>query len=250
MLLLCCFAGTAQAQNSGKGPVVLAASSMQEALNAAADAWVKQGKARPVLSFAASSALARQAEAGAPADLFISADEEWMDHVAHYGDGRLLRTGYRADVASNALVLIAPATSTVRLKIAAKMDMLGALGANGRLAMADPAAVPAGRYGQQALTKLGVWDAVAGRVVRSENVRAALMLVARGEAALGVVYATDARVGNVRVVGVFPDKSHAPIRYPMAVLAAGKHGDAVGFYQFLRGGQGQQILADYGFGRP
>ncbi len=255
LVLFCLFAAPAQAQNSANAPVVLAASSMQEALNAAANAWVQQGKLRPVLSFAASSALARQIEAGAPADLFISADEAWMDHVAHYGDGRLIRAGYRADVASNALVLIAPANSPARLKVAPKMDMLAALGANGRLAMADPAAVPAGRYGQQALTKLGVWDGIASRVVRCENVRAALMLVARGEAAMGVVYATDAQAANagvaatVRVLGVFPKNSHAPIRYPMALLAGGKHGDAEGFYQFLRGPVGQKILALYGFGR-
>jgi molybdate transport system substrate-binding protein len=179
----------AQAAPDQRGPLVLAAASMQEAMTEAADAWAAQGHPRPVLSFAGSSALARQIKAGAPADLFLSADEEWMDDVEKAG--QTVR-GSRATLAGNRLVLITPAAHPVRLKIGRGMPIARALG-NGRLAMANPDAVPAGKYGKAALTSLGVWPSVAGRVARGDNVRSALALVERGEAPLGIVYATDAR---------------------------------------------------------
>lgn len=234
----------AAAQTSGKGPLVLAAASLQEAMNAAADRWAGLGHARPVLSFAASSALARQIEAHAPADLFVSADEDWMDDVARAG---LVAPGTRARLVTNALVIVAPAGSALRLYPAPGFPLARALG-GGKLAMGDPDAVPAGRYGKAALERLGVWSAVQGQVARAENVRAALALVADGAAPLGVVYATDARAEpGVRVVGVFPAGSHAPITYPLARLTTSTHPDAEGFRRFLLSGQGKAIFRRFGF---
>ncbi len=228
-------------------PVVLAAASLQEALGAVADAWVKQKHVRPVISFAGSSALARQIEAGAPADLFISADEEWMDYLEKRS---LLAPGTRKVIAGNRLVLIAPSDSKVTLKIAKGFPLARALG-SGRLAMADPAGVPAGRYGRAALEALGVWAAVEPRVVRSENVRAALALVERGEAPFGIVYATDAAASRkVRVVGVFPASSHASIRYPAARLKTAKADEASAFLAFLTSREAKAIFARHGFSAP
>lgn len=225
-------------------PLVLAAASLQEALGDAADAWAAKGHPRPVLAFAATSALARQVEAGAPADLFISADVEWIDRLAGHG---LLRAGSRADLAGNRLVLIAPAASALALRPAPGFALSAALG-NGRLALADPDAVPAGIYARQALTSLGVWRQVAGRLARAENVRAALALVARGAAPVGVVYATDARAEpRVRVLGAFPAGSHPPITYPLALLARSTSPDAEPFLRFLLGAEGRAIMARRGF---
>ncbi len=227
-----------------RAPVVLAAASMREALTAAADSWAKHGHPRPLLSFAASSAGARQIEAGAPADLFVSADEEWMDDLARHG---LLAPGTRADVAGNELVLVAPAASRARVTFTpAGLAPL----ARGPVAMADPGAVPAGRYGKAALEKLGAWPAVASHVVRAENVRAALALVERGAAPFGIVYATDARASTtVRVVGVFPAASHEPIRYPLARLKGGS-GEGEAFRRFLLGPEVRVVFARFGFTRP
>lgn len=229
------------------GPIVLAASSMQEALEAAADAWVAKGKPRPVLSFAATSALARQVEAGAPGDLLVSADEEWMDRIEAAG---LLAPGSRADLAGNALVLVAPAGDPVMLKLTRGVDLTPLLGA-GRLAIAEPETVPAGRYGKAALTALGAWPQVAGQLAIGENVRAALALVSRGEAPLGVVYATDAMAeAQVQVVGQFPPESHPPIVYPLAKLAASTHPQADEFAAYLLSVEGQAILQRFGFTAP
>ncbi|MDZ7895164.1 MAG: molybdate ABC transporter substrate-binding protein [Sphingobium sp.] len=243
-LLLLLLASLSPAQAQPRGPVVLAAASLQEGLSEAADRWAALGHARPVLSFAGSSALARQIAAGAPADLFISADEEWMDYVAAR---KLLRPGSRAAFLSNRLVLIAPVDSRLRLAIGRGFPIARALG-TGRLAMADPAAVPAGKYGRAALTKLGVWPGVAGRIASAENVRAALALVERGEAPLGIVYATDAKASaHVRIVGVFPTTSHPPILYPMALLRAARNRDADAFRRFLLSPQGKAIFVRHGF---
>ena len=238
-------APTAMAQE--RGPVVLAAASLQEVLTEAANVWAAKGHARPVLSFAASSALARQVIAGAPADLFLSADEQWMDAVAKAG---LLRAGTRTTLLGNRLVLIAPAASRTRLTLARGFPLVKALG-SGRLALADPDAVPAGKYAKAALTYLGVWNGVAAKVAPAENVRAAMALVERGAAPLGIVYATDARASKaVRVVGIFPATSHPPIRYPVAVLKASRHKDAAGFRAFLLSQQGRAIFARHGFSAP
>jgi molybdate transport system substrate-binding protein len=198
-----------------------------------------------VISFAASSALARQIDSGAPADLFISADEEWMDYVARKN---LVRKGTRMSFLSNGLVLVAPAASKLRMTIRPNFPLAKALG-SGRLAMADPDAVPAGKYGKEALTRLGVWSSVEGKVARAENVRAALAFVSRGEAPLGIVYATDALAEKgVRTVGRFPGNSHAPISYPVGRLTASTHRDAEPFRRFLISAEGKAIFRRFGFG--
>lgn len=233
------------ATTAARAPVVLAAASMQEALNAAADAWAAKANQRPVLSFAASSALARQIMALAPADIFISADEEWMDAVA---DKNLLRAESRADLVGNRLVLIAPGKRRSPFANIQKSFPFRARLRGGRLAMADPVAVPAGKYGKSALTALGLWDDVADRIAPAENVRAALLQVERGEAPLGIVYATDAKASaKVHIVGFFPQTSHPPIRYPIAILATSSAPTAEPFRRFLLSGQGRAILTRFGF---
>lgn len=232
-------------QAAPRAPVVLAAASLQESLSAVADAWARHGHPRPVISFAASSALARQVEAGAPADLFFSADEDWMNYL---DQRHLLRGGSRVSLLTNAMVLVAPAASRLRLTVAPRFPLAQALG-NGRLAMADPDSVPAGKYGREALTALGVWGQVEPKVARAENVRAALALVARGEAPLGIVFATDARATpGVRVVSAFSPRSHAPISYPVAGLARATNPEGEGFRRFLMGGEAKAIFRRYGFG--
>lgn len=238
----------AAAQSVPTAPLVLAAASLQESLSAAADAWARKGHPRPVVSFAASSALARQAMAGAGsrngADLFISADEEWMDALAKQG---LILAGTRASFLGNRLVLVTATSNAVTVDMRSGRRIVAAIGA-GRLAMADPASVPAGRYGQAALTRLGVWPVLAPKVVRAENVRAALLLVERGAAPFGIVYATDARASaKVRVAGVFPVGSHPAITYPVARLKGSTNPEAEGFRRFLISREGKAIFARFGF---
>lgn len=238
-------APVASAAGQKQAPLVLAAASLQESMNAAADAWAAKGHPRPRISFAGSSALARQIEAGAPADLFVSADEPWMDEL----QGRkLLAPGTRVSFLRNTLVLIAPNNSTIKLTVKAGMPLAKTLGA-GRLSVADPAGVPAGIYAKQALTNLGLWDSVKDKLAPVENVRAALALVSRGAAPLGVVYGTDAKAdGNVKVVGMFPQSSHAPISYPVARLATSSNPEAEGFRRFLISTQGKAVFRRFGFG--
>ena len=239
---LLALAGPAYAEE--RGPLVLAAASLQESMNAAADGWAAHHHPRPVLSFAASSALARQVQAGGSADLFVSADEDWMDTLAKAG---LIVPDTRKSFLTGSLVLIAPANSRLQLRPMPGFALSAAL-AGGKLAMADPDAVPAGRYGREALQHLRVWDQVSAQIVRAENVRAALGLVAHGAAPLGIVYATDARVEPaVRVVGVFPPGSHTPITYPVARLKASTHRDAEAFRRFLLSDEGKAIFRRYGF---
>lgn len=233
----------AVAQQSG--PLVLAAASLQESMNAAADAWAAKGHPRPKISFAGSSALARQIESGAPADVFVSADEPWMDEVQSKG---LLRPRTRVSFLTNTLVLVGPAGKAKRLTIRPGFPLAAALGPN-RLAVADPNAVPAGIYAKQALTRLKVWPSVQGKLAPAENVRAALALVSRGAAPLGVVYGTDARAEpGVQVVGTFPASSHDPISYPVAVLASSRHKDAEGFRRYLISAEGKAVFRRFGFG--
>ncbi|WP_419144910.1 molybdate ABC transporter substrate-binding protein [Novosphingobium album (ex Hu et al. 2023)] len=226
-------------------PLVLAAASLQESLNAAADAWSAKGHPRPRISFAGSSALARQIEAGAPADIFVSADEPWMDEVA---GKKLLKPGTRISFLRNTLVLIASRSSTVKLTVRPNMPLAQALG-SGRLAVANPNGVPAGVYAKQALTRLGIWNSVQGRLAPAENVRAALALVSRGAAPLGVVYGTDAQADpSVKVIGVFPQTSHDEISYPVALLASSKNPQADGFRRFLISSEGKAVFRRFGFG--
>ena len=194
-------------------------------------------------SFAASSALARQIESGAPADVFFSADVDWMDYLEAR---KLVRAGSRHDLVGNRLVLIAPAASTLKLTIAPRFALGEALGA-GRLATGDPDSVPVGRYARAALTTLGVWNGVEKRLVRAENVRAALALVDRAEVPLGIVYQTDALIDKgVRIVDVFPDDSHPPIVYPIALTSSARSG-AQQFIDFLRTPEAQAVFRKYGF---
>lgn len=197
-----------------------------------------------VVSYGASNTLAKQIEAGAPADVFVSADLDWMDYL----DGRkLLAPGSRTNLLSNRLVLIAPVSSRSTLKIGSNFGLAAALGAD-KLAMANPDAVPAGKYGKQALETLGVWASVERQVARTENVRVALALVSRGEAPLGIVYTTDALTDrNVRIVDTFPESSHPAIIYPAAIVAASRAPFAKRFVDYLRSTSARLIWQRYGF---
>lgn len=233
---------TASAQS--KAIVVFAAASLKNALDEAATAWAKDtGKPMPKISYAATSALARQIEQGAPAEIFFSADLDWMNHVA---GKNLIKPETRVNLLGNEIVLIAPRDSRTTAKLEGT-SLAKALG-DGRLAMANVDAVPAGKYGKAALEKLGAWDAVKSKVAQAENVRAALRLVARGEAPLGIVYSTDAAAEpGVRIVAPFPDGSHPPIIYPVALLRDSKSADARLFLDYLRGAKARQAFEKQGF---
>jgi molybdate transport system substrate-binding protein len=208
-------AGLPLAARAQEMVTVFAAASLQDALRDLGAQWQARGNAAPRLSFAASSTLARQIEQGAPADLFMSADEAWMDYLGQRG---LIVEASRVSPIGNSLVLVAPANATARVTLARGTDLVSLLGPRGRIATGDPAHVPVGRYAQAALAWMGQWEAVAPRLARAENVRAALLLVERGEAPLGIVYATDARASaGVRSLGTFPAESHPPITYPFAL---------------------------------
>lgn len=199
------------------------------------------------IAYAATSALARQVASGAPADVFVSADEEWMDELGALGH---LWAGSRRAVIGNRLVLVAPAGRAGPFVLAPGADLAARLG-GGRLAVADPVAVPAGRYARDALTWLGAWPAVKGRLAPAENVRAALLLVALGEAPLGIVYASDAAAEpRVHVLGTFPPDAHAPIRYAGAVLARSTHPQAAAFLDRLAAPAAREVFLRHGFTRP
>ena len=226
---------------------VFAAASLQESLTAAGAVFTARSGTSVRFSFGASSAIARQISQGAPADVILTADEEWMDWLAGKS---LIVPASRRRLLSNQLVLIAPAGARTTLKIRPGMPLAKALGA-GRLAVADTTAVPAGRYARASLTALGVWGSVADRLLPGENVRAALAYVSRGEAPLGIVYATDARAEpKVKIVGVFPESSHPPIVYPGALTAASRNAGGAAFLRFLQGAQARAIFKRYGFGAP
>ncbi|WP_296385727.1 molybdate ABC transporter substrate-binding protein [Reyranella sp.] len=232
------------------GMVIFAAASLKNALDEIASAWSKEtGKPAPRLSYAASSALAKQMEQGAPADMFISADLDWMDHVEKKD---LIQKDTRFNLLGNKIVLIAPRDSKTTVAVKQGFDLAKALnsekGAGGKLAMANVDAVPAGKYGKSALEKLGAWDGVKGSVAQAENVRAALLLVARGEAPLGIVYATDAAAEpNVKIVGEFPGDSHPPIIYPAALTKAPKSPDAKAFLDYLKSSKARPAFEKQGF---
>ena len=222
---------------------VFAAASLSDVLNELALVYTQQTGNRVEFSFAATSMLARQIENGARADLLLAADQEWMDYVDQRG---LIRKATRRNLLGNRLALIAPADSTVRLSIGPEFPLLAALG-GGRLATGDPDSVPAGRYARAALVSLHVWNAIADRLVRADNVRGALAFVARGEAPLGIVYATDARADQrVRVVDLFPASSHPAITY-VAALTTGASAPAASFLDFLRSPTAAAAFERYGF---
>lgn len=226
------------AMGAPRNIVVFAAASLKNALDAINAQYRTETGKTAEISYAASSTLAKQIENGAPADIFISADLKWMDYL---DSRKLIDHKTRVNLLGNVLVLIAPKGSTVAATIAPNFPLAKLL-AGGRLAMADPAAVPAGIYGKAALTRLGVWNSVAGRVAAAENVRAALALVSRGEAPLGIVYKTDAEIDpNVKVVAVFPADSVPPIVYPMGLTAASSNPDAKSFAAYMRSPQARRI---------
>jgi|SRR5215831_4813152 len=241
--LLIVFVAAFPARASAETITVFAAASLKDALDENVKAYRGASGDRVVVSYAASSALAKQIEAGAPADIFISADLEWMDYLEKR---KLIRRDTRRNLLRNRLVLIAPTDSKVSVEIVPRFPLAKLLG-DGRLAMANPDAVPAGRYGKASLVALGVWNDVQSKVVSAENVRAAMVLVERGEAPLGIVYKTDAAVDpKVRVVGTFPENTHPPIIYPIAVVANAKPA-AAGFMEWLTKPGAGEIFKKYGF---
>ncbi|HVC51143.1 MAG TPA: molybdate ABC transporter substrate-binding protein [Stellaceae bacterium] len=243
-LYLAALAAPVAASAASGAIVVFAAASLKNALDAINAEYQKATGKHAQISYAASSTLAKQIENAAPAVIFISADLKWMDYL---DNKKLIDDKSRVNLLGNALVLIAPKNSTAKVTIGPNFPLAKLLG-SGRLAMADPTAVPAGLYGKAALIRLGVWASVSGRVAAAENVRAALALVARGEAPFGIVYKTDAAVEpNVKIVGVFPEDSVPPIVYPMALIAGSKSPDAAAFAAYLRGPQARKLWEAGGF---
>jgi molybdate transport system substrate-binding protein len=231
VLLLAASLVCATAPAADRALTVFAAASLTDVLEEIGTRYTASTGNPVRLSFAASSVLARQIESGAPADVFVSADQQWMDYLQQRN---LIEPATRRNVVTNTLVLVAPASSTLTIRIAPGFGLARALGERGRLAIADPETVPAGRYAKASLTALGVWDSVQTRVVPSDNVRTALNFVARGETPLGIVYATDARAESaVRVIGTFPAGTHEPITYPAATLknASREAGEFVNYRQ-------------------
>lgn len=224
---------------------VFAAASLTEALKDISALWQTQGHPALRLSFASSSTLARQIEQGAPANLFASADQKWMDYLATKS---LIAADTRLNLLGNDLVLIVPADKPVKVAIGPGFAIAALLGENGRLATGDPAHVPVGLYAEQALRTLGVWESVAGRLARTEDVRSALLLVERGEAPAGIVYRTDAAASKaVAVAGIFPASSHDPIVYPFAVTRAGDTPDARALLRFIAGADSRAVFIRRGF---
>lgn len=248
LLLLACMLNTPARAADAENPqtLVFAAASLTNVLDEIGAAYTQQTRLPVKFSYAASSALARQLEAGARADVFFSADLEWMDYVQARN---LIDRTSRRNVSGNRLALVAPADSKLELRIAPGFALAAALG-NGRLATGDPQSVPVGKYARSALTSLGVWNDVADRLVRAENVRSALAFIARGETPLGIVYETDAKIEKrVRVVDFFPADSHPPIVYPVAVTAQARPA-ARRFVDFLQGTAAQEAFKKYGFQDP
>jgi molybdate transport system substrate-binding protein len=224
--------------------LVFAAASLKESLDDAVQQFQRASGQKAVVSYASSPALAKQIENGASADVFISADLDWMDYIEQR---KLVRAGTRANLLRNRLALIAPAESKVQVEIKAGFPLAKLLG-DGKLSMADPDSVPAGKYARAALEKLVVWTSVESRVARAENVRAALNFVSRGEAPLGIVYQTDAYAEKkVRVIALFPQDTHPAIIYPVAVIATSKHAVAPDFVTYLKSAQARAIFEKYGF---
>ncbi|MEO1733066.1 MAG: molybdate ABC transporter substrate-binding protein [Pseudomonadota bacterium] len=244
-LIVACIIGiwTTTGGAADRAPVVFAAASLKTALDRIASDYLSETGQDITVSYAGSSVLARQIEYGAPADIFVSASADWMDHLANRD---LLRTESRIDLASNRLVLIAPIGGTDVIELTPDTDLVGALN-SGRLAMALVSAVPAGIYGREAFVALGLWNSVADHVAQTDNVRAALRLVATGAAPLGVVYATDADADpRVQVVAAFDAQLHSPIRYP-AALTKRAGSAATDFFVFLTGPAGHAQLSGAGF---
>jgi molybdate transport system substrate-binding protein len=246
LMLVSVFFTEAQAQKTETTTItIFAAASLKNALDSAAAAYDKSTGNKAVISYAGSSALAKQIEQGAPADIFISADLDWMDYVQKK---KLIKDDTRFNLLGNRLVLIAPKASTASLTIGPNFPLAAALGDN-HIAMANVKSVPAGKYGSAALEKLGVWKETEPKVAQADNVRAALALVAQGEAPFGIVYESDAIAEpKVKVVDAFPEDSHPPIIYPIAILGGAKNADAAkAFVDYLKTPDAQGFFTKQGF---
>ncbi len=243
LLLLCLLLTSVVAK--AQEVTMFAAASLTDALKDVSAEWAKAGHTPLRLSFGASSAMARQIEQGAPANLFASADLKWMDYLA---DKNLIANDTRRNLLGNQLVLVVPADKARKVTVAPGLDLNALLGPNGRIATGDPAHVPVGLYAREALTRLGLWDAVMPRLARTEDVRSALLLVERGEAPAGIVYSTDAAASKgVAVAGIFPADSHQPIVYPFAVVKSGDTPAAREVMAFIQGPQAKAIFVKRGF---
>ncbi|MGA2549537.1 MAG: molybdate ABC transporter substrate-binding protein [Burkholderiaceae bacterium] len=226
---------------------VFAAASLTDALTEIGKNFSAKGTDTVRFSFAASSTLAKQIESGAPVSVFISADEDWMNYAETRG---FIASGTRSDLLANALVLIEPADHHTTVEIRSHFDIAGLL-AGSRLAMGDPESVPAGKYGKEALTKLGVWDAVKAQIAPADSVRSALALVERGETPFGIVYSTDAAIArSVRIAGVFPEDSHKPIVYPVAIVKSADSPVGRAFLAYLKSSEAQAVFQRFGFRKP
>ena len=230
--------------NASDKITVFAAASLKNALDAVNTSWQADTAKEATISYAASNALAKQIEDGAPADVFVSADLNWMKYLS---DKNLIAAASEVKLLGNQIVLIAAKDSKADIKIEKDFKLADLIGTS-KLAMGNVETVPAGKYGKQALEKLGVWTSVESKVAQSENVRAALKLVDAGEAAYGIVYATDAKSdATVKIVGTFPEDSHAPIIYPAAIVATSKNADAAEFVKYLQSGKAKAIFEAQGF---
>lgn len=244
-VLLAASMGLSAAQAQTKEVVIFAAASLKNALDEIAGNWAKAaGEPMPKISYAASNTLAKQIEQGAPADMFLSADLDWMDYAASKD---LIKKDSRVSLLANRIALVAGKDSKVDIKLAPGADLAKAL-AGGKLAMGNVDAVPAGKYGKSALEKLALWASVKDQVAQADNVRAALLLVSRGEAPLGIVYTTDAAADpNVKVVATFPEDSHPPIVYPVALTRDAGNPAAGRFLEYLKGADAAKAFVKHGF---
>jgi molybdate transport system substrate-binding protein len=232
------------ARAQGSDLVVFAAASLKNALDAINAQWQKETGKKAAISYAASSALAKQIEQGAPAQIFISADLDWMDYVEKKG---LIKADSRSNLLGNRIVLIAPKDKAKAIEIRPSFDLAKVVG-DGRLSMANVDSVPAGKYGKAALEKLGAWASVSGKIAQAENVRAALLLVSRGEAPAGIVYQTDAAADpNVSIIGTFPEDTHPPIIYPIALTATAASPDAAAFLAYITSAKARPLFETQGF---
>lgn len=244
LLLAAC---SSERSEPSRGPVVLAAASTQEALTEIAEAWAGYGHASPIVSFASTPSVARQADNRAPADVVVLADTRWMDFLV---DRKRVRPETVLNVASNRLVLVTKRDPDHRnLHFENVQQALKTV--PGRIAMAEPDSVPAGRYAKEALVKIGIWPSITSRIAPAENVRAALSLLDNGEVEIAAVYASDAKAASdSSIVASFADESHQPIVYPAAILSESSHDDAQGFMKFLGSEQAQSIFLRHGFRSP
>jgi molybdate transport system substrate-binding protein len=240
------FAAGLHTQAQADDTTMLAAASLTNALEELGAQYTRETGNSVVFSFASSSALAKQIEAGSPAQIFASADEKWMDYLS---ERQLIEEDTRVSPIGNALVLIVPADSPVtEVAIDSSLDLAALLGDGGRLSVGDPDHVPAGLYAKESLESLGLWATAEPLLARAEDVRAALVLVEKGEAPAGIVYATDAAVSDqVRVVGTFPADSHKPITYPFAIVAGQNSDNVAAFFEYVTGPTGLATFEKYGF---